>query len=97
MPIQGTDQVTGESLNRSNSVRLAELLLSEQTVKTISWFILGSVFVGLIVGRLLGKYEVPVGALLFLFLGQGLFIIGFYYLRQVTLPAKQHPIDDLTD
>jgi len=97
MSLQRTDQVTGESLNRSNSVRLAEFLLSEQTVKTISWLILGSVFVGLIVNRLLGKYQVPVEVLLFLFLGQGLFIVGFYYLRQATFPAKHHQIDDLID
>ena len=97
MPIQDTDQVAGESLNRRTSVRLAEFLLSEQTVKTVSWFIVGSVFVGLVIVRLLGKYEVPTEVLAFLFLGQGLFLVGFYYLQQMTIPSKYYPIDDLTE
>jgi hypothetical protein len=96
MSIHGTDLVGGESLLRRNSVRLAEFLLSEQIVKTASWFIIGSVFVGLVTARLIGRYHVPIEVLVFLFLGQGLFIVGFHYLQQATFPPKYHPIDDPT-
>jgi hypothetical protein len=96
MSIQGTDSVGGESLRRRNSVRFAEFLLSDQIVKTASWFVIGSVFIGLVTAQLIGKYHVPIEVLLFLFLGQGLFIAGFYYLQQATFPPKYHPIDDPT-
>ena len=94
MPVQSTDQMAEESLSRRTSVRLAEFLLSEQTVKTVSWFVVGSVFIGLVIVRLLGKYEVPTEILVFLFLGQGLLLVGFYYLQRMTFPPKHHPLDD---
>ncbi len=93
MSIQGTDSVVGVSVLRKNSVRLAEFLLSEQIVKTASWFVIGSVFVGLVTARLVGKYYVPIEVLIFLFLGQSFFIVGFYYLQQATFPPKCHPTD----
>jgi hypothetical protein len=95
MSIQGTDQeVWEDSLVRTADTRLADFLLLEQSLKMLSWFLIGGVFVGLVLVRLLGTYHVPLGLIFLSFLGQGCFLVGIYYLTQIRVPSKDHPIHD---
>lgn len=98
MSIQGTDQeVWEDSIVRTADTRLADLLLLEQSLKMLSWFLIGGVFVGLVVVRLLGTYHVPPGLLLLSLLGQGCFFVGIYYLTQIRVPSEELSIHDSTD
>jgi len=98
MSIEGTDQeVWEDSLVRTADTRLVDLLLLEQSLKMLSWFLIGGVFAGLVVVRLLGTYHVPLGLLLLSFLGQGCFLVGIYYLTQIRLPSKDRSIHDSTE
>jgi hypothetical protein len=95
MSIEGSDQdVWEDSLVRTADTRLADLLLLEQSLKMLSWFLISAVFIGLVVVRLLGTYHVPIGLLFLSVLGQGCFLVGIYYLTQITIPSKDLQVHD---
>lgn len=93
MPIQESDQEEWEdSLVRSDKVRFTEFIFSEQTVKMFAWFTIGGTLVSLVAIHLIIEYDVPIELLFLLFCGQGLFAIGFRYLKQISWPAKHYVI-----
>ncbi len=93
MPLQESGQEEWEdSVVRSNEARFTEFVSSGQTVKMISWFMIGGILASLAVHQLLTAYDVPAKLLLLLFLGQGLCAVGFRYLKQISWPAKHHVI-----
>lgn len=98
MSIQGTDQEAWEdSFVRTRGARLADLLFLEEGLKMLSWFLIGGVFVTLVVVRLLGRYHVPVELLLLFSVGQGCFLVGIYYLTQISPPSNDRPLYDSSD
>ncbi len=98
MPIQQSNQEEWrDSPARSNKVRIIDFIFSNQGIKIIAWFLIGSIFASMAVIYMMTEFGVPPDLLLLLFLGQGICALAIYYLQQVRWSAKHWIMTNLTE